>query len=208
MRSLTALTVIVSVVFLATAAEAAIILPPDSAGWEYTFTNPTADPTWNTTTGLGGIWSAGDAPFGNQSGGDPNFVFDTFWPADGSDGDDLWVRRAIDLSGWMLSSVQWDLGVDNGFKLYANGTLVGSANAEGYTFRWEYPNGQFGPGNSALVAGMNVIAVALEDHGGATAWDMQIRGERGLEAIPEPATLTLFGLGAATIASRRLRKAR
>ena len=45
-------------------------------------------------------------------------------------------------------------------------------NAEEYTFRWEY-SGDFG---AALVPGVNVIAVALEDHGGATAFDMEITG--------------------------------
>lgn len=83
-------------------------------------------------------------------------------------GDDLWVRTAVDLTGIDLSSADWGLGVDNGFKLYANGVLVGSGNAEGYTFRWEYTGG-FG---TALVPATNVIAVALEDHGGATAFDM------------------------------------
>lgn len=86
------------------------------------------------------------------------------------DGDDLWVRRTIDLTGVDLSQVSWGLGVDNGFKLYANGTLIDAQNAGGGTHRWEYTGG-FG---GALVSGVNVIAVALEDHGGATAFDMEI----------------------------------
>ena len=45
---------------------------------------------------------------------------------------------------------------------------VASDNAEGFTFRWEY-SGTF----PSLNAGTNVIAVALEDHGGATAFDME-----------------------------------
>jgi hypothetical protein len=45
----------------------AVTLLPPGHTWEYTFTNPTADSTWNTTTGLGGIWSAGPAPFGNNT---------------------------------------------------------------------------------------------------------------------------------------------
>jgi hypothetical protein len=159
-------------------AGAPAILAPHS-GWEYTFTNPTGDSSWNTSTGIGGIWSAGTAPFGNNVGGysgDPFGFFDyaTLWPADGTDGDDLWVRTAVDLSCVDLDTLTWNLGADNGFKLYMNGGLVASANAEGYTSQWEYS------GNFASVTvnnGINVIAVALEDHGGLTAFDMQILGQ-------------------------------
>jgi hypothetical protein len=205
MRLVKVSSAVMCVLFVAAHAQAATILPPKD-NWEYTFTDPTGTSTWNTTTDVGGIWSLGQAPFGNQTSGDPNFIENTFWPADIQDGDDLWIRRAVDLTGWGLNSIRWDLGVDNGFKLYANGFLVASDNAEGYTSRWEYPNGTFGLNNSFLVPGINVIAVALEDHGGATAWDMQITGDRMATAVPEPATLTLFGIGLAGLAKRRLRR--
>ncbi len=86
--------------------------------------------------------------------------------------DDLWVRTAIDLSNVDLSSVAWGLGVDNGYKLYANGTFIGIGNAEFYTHRSEY-SGDF---DGVLTQGVNTFAVALEDHGGATAFDMEITG--------------------------------
>ncbi len=159
-------------------AQAAPVTPlPPGHTWEYTFTDPTGDPAWNTTTGG---WATGPAPFGNYG---PCCLFDpgTYWPVDNDDppgppySDDLWVRTAIDLTGVNLSTVLWGLGVDNGFKLYANGVLVGSGNAEGWTYRWEYSGG-FG---GALVPGVNIIAVALDDHGGATAFDMEITGDTG-----------------------------
>jgi hypothetical protein len=116
------------------------------------------------------------------------FDYKTFWAADGADGDDLWVRQAINFTGYDLTTVRWDLGVDNGFKLYANGNFVAGVNEEGYTYRWEY-TGVF----SGLAPGLNVIALALEDHGGLTAFDMQITGTPA--PVSEPATMLLLGFG-------------
>ncbi len=204
-RLLLGFTLAVAALAQSTEVAAAVILSPHST-WEYTFTNPTGDATWNTTTGVAGIWSAGSAPFGNHTGpfgadvaGD--FSFATLWAADGSDGDDLWVRKSVDLTGFDLSSVAWDLGVDNGYKLYLNGALVSGANGEGYTFRWEYSGGFAG-----LLPGVNVIGVALEDHGGLTAFDMQITGDAAV--VPEPGTLMLLGnglVGLVSLARRRRR---
>ncbi len=183
-------------------ANAFVILPP-GATWEYTFTDPTADTSWNTTTGG---WTLGAAPFGNQGSGD--FGFNTYWAADGRDGDDLWARVSLDLTLIDLSSLAWDLGVDNGYKLYMNGALVSAANAEGYTNRWEYSGGFGGTANQ----GINVLAVALEDHGGATAFDMQVTGNERLlppkppVAAPAPAVLWLIagGLGLFGLVRRKV----
>jgi hypothetical protein len=144
--------------------------------WEYTFADPTGDPTWNTSTSNSLFPSLGLAPFGNNIGGgwDPDFDYKTLWPADGTDGDDLWVRSALDLSCVDLSTLTWNLGVDNGYKLYLNGNPVAAANGEGYTFKWEY-SGDFS--SVTVNQGMNVIAVALEDHGGLTTFDMEVLGD-------------------------------
>ena len=184
-------------------ATAAVILPPGST-WEYTFTNPTGDASWHTTTGTAG-WLSGPAPFSDDfDAGEFSNVSGTPWVSDGGDtADDLWVRLSVNLTGWDLSSIMFHLGVDNGFKLYANGNLVAEKNEEGYTSRWEYV-GSINPGD--LNSGMNVIAVALEDHGGRTAFDMQLTGERGsVNAVPDGATtalLLLGGIGAAAAARR------
>lgn len=190
--------------FLVAAGEACAdtILAAEST-WEYTATNPTGDSDWNTTTGGG--WATGQAPFGNNIGGsyDANFDYNTYWAADSADGDDLWVRTSIDLTGYDLTSIAWGLGVDNGFKLYLNGNLVASANGEGYTSRWEYG----GSISSAyLVSGVNVVAVALEDHGGLTAFDMQITGTPTVVPLPPSALMgvtLLGGLGLARVLRKR-----
>ncbi len=185
--ALLALVVAITLFAVGIAQAGQIVLPP-GATWEYTFSDPTLDPSWNTTTGG---WATAPAPFGNHLGGfgtDPGFFdYKTWWEADGSDGDDLWVRKSIDLTGFDLNSLAWDLGVDNGFKLYVNGNLVAGDNAEGYTYRWEY-SGTFA--SSLLNPGINVVAVALEDHGGLTAFDMQVTAT----AVPDGgATLALLG---------------
>jgi hypothetical protein len=185
------------------AAHAEVILEPKAAGWEYTFTDPTSDAAWNTMTGLGGPfgWVTGQAPFGNQTTGDPDFIYNTLWAGDTVAGvDDLWVRRTVDLTGWNFDTIRWDLGVDNGFKLYANGVFVAGDTQDGYTFRWEYADQTFGALNAFLVPGMNVIAVAMDDYGVATAFDMEITG------TPEPGSMILLGTGLLGLASAMRRR--
>jgi hypothetical protein len=175
-------------------ADPLIILLP-GAVWNYTFTDPTADSSWNTISGSGGIWNVGAAPFGNCpvagcEGFTSDFDFHTFWPADdtGTLSDDLWVRTSFDVRPSLQDSLFWNLGVDNGFKLFLNGVLLAADNAEGYTQRWEYrgtiPAGLLRPDHQ-------VIALALEDHGGLTAFDMQVT----TAPVPEPSTVLLLGLG-------------
>ena len=169
-----------------------LLLPPGSI-WEYTSVDPTTGgPGWMTTSGG---WQTGLAPFGNDTSPVGN------WPGRQTDwaaNTHLWVRTTFDASSIDLNSVAWALGVDNGFDLFLNGAHVAGGNAEGYTFQWEY-GGAFASG--LLNGGTNYIAVALEDHGGLTAFDMQVTGN----AVPEPASLLLLGSGTLLIA-RRLRR--
>jgi len=67
----------------ANAATSAIL--PAGHTWEYTFTDPTGDSSWTTTSGTGtGGWTTGLAPFGN---GGPGTLLDpgTNWPVGTSD---------------------------------------------------------------------------------------------------------------------------
>ena len=189
---------------LALKAQIVPVLAPGSS-WEYTTQNPTGSASWATSTGGG--WSVGLAPFGNANYNDPNFFPNSPWAANGSTADDLWVRKAINLSSYNLNSINWGLGVDNGYKLYLNGTLISAGFAEGYTYRWEY-TGAFA--SNLLVSGINYVALALNDTGGYTAFDMQVTGTRlPVAAVPEPATYGLLGAAslAALVAVRRRRVA-
>lgn len=170
-----------------------LLLSPGSS-WEYTFSDPSGNPDWQTFGGVDTVtWFTGQAPFGNFFG-DADFSPNTYWPESTTRGDDLWVRTHLDLTGLNLDAIIWELGVDNGFTLYFNGALQGAANAEGFASRWEYNGDLFG-----ATPGLNAIALALEDHGGLTAFDMQVTGVEfchPMTPVPEPST---YGLGAAAV---------
>jgi hypothetical protein len=182
-----------------------IVLPPGSV-WQYTTCDPTGDDSWSTSIGPTGTgpcdWKEALAPIGGK---DPAWDEDSswspfFWPPasevwhpDGEipDGDDFWVRIAVDLLGYDLHKLFWVLGVDNGYKLFFNGHQISEGQAEGFTYRWEY-FGDFPGGPTALRVGPDIIALALEDHGGLTAFDFSVQ-------VPEPATLGLLGIGLAAV---------
>ena len=145
-----------------------VILAPGST-WEYTFDDPGPNLSWTVETGG---WSTGPAPFSNAVGG--LFAQRTEWPAEDPFDftDDLWVRTTFDLTGISdLSSIAWDIAIDNGFTLYLNGELVAAQNKEGDAHWWDY-SGVFD--QALLEPGENRIALALEDHGGGTAFDFQV----------------------------------
>lgn len=132
-------------------------------------------------------WFTGAAPFGNTAGGD--FGANTQWDVDY----DPLLRTSITLLSPAQQTVY--LGVDNGFVMYVNGVQVASANAGGFTSRWEYI---FTIPADRFVAGTNTIAIALDDYGGLTAFDMMIEGP-----VPAPGALALMGV--AGLAARRRR---
>jgi hypothetical protein len=198
---------------LLSAGVAQTLLPP-GASWEYTFAAPGTG--WQTGAAAGVAWSTGHAPFSNcgplgdvdcaAQGWPATFDANTRWPADtsGSPDDDLWVRTQVDLTGRDLGTLQaqWALGVDNGYKLYVNGTLLSQGYAEGFTDRWEYSGTV--PA-SLLSPTLNWIAVALADGGGLTAFDMTL--VTGQPPIPEPHTWALMLAATAAVSAVVRRKA-
>ncbi len=165
----------------AVSAVAVTILPPGSA--------------WDYSTDGGATWNGPSlAPFGNTSGGD--FGANTYWAA----GTPMSVRTTVNLAGYDLSSIGYDLGVDNGFDLFVNGNHVAGDNAEGFTFRWEYSGAI---PQSALLAGANLVEVVLEDHGGLTAFDMQITGDARVPDGGATLSLLVIGFSGLAFAARR-----
>jgi hypothetical protein len=190
LRNMIAAAGLAAAAFTATPASAVTVtvMAPGSS-WFYTFTDPTANPSWTTDFPTLG-WSTGNAPFGNVATGDFGYASGgTFWPAGTVQGVyDLWVGRVVDFSAVIASTAQWFIGVDNGYRMFVNGTQLSVQDAGGYTHRWEYSGGFAG----LLNPGLNYIALELDDYGGLTAFDMQITA---LIPLPGAVWLLLSGLG-------------
>lgn len=178
-------------------AQAATVMAPGSP-WFYTDSNPTAIVNW--TTAFPGLpWNRGNAPFSNVTSGD--FRYDTggtFWPSGSAfNRGDLWIGTVVDFTGFDRSTALWQLGVANGFTLYVNGMLIAGDLQDGFTSRWEY-SGSF----PALNPGLNFIALALDDFGGSTAFDMQITARSTVIPLPAAGWMLLGGLGLLALQGR------
>ena len=125
-------------------------------------------------------WFDGQAIFGNTDSLAPR---NTQWDVNY----DPFLRKKINLATDM-TNVVLSVAVDNGFILYIDEVEVASANAGGFTEYWEYTFNL-----SDLSAGEHQLAIALDDYGGLTTFDMMLEGE----AVPEPATMAVLGLGVA-----------
>lgn len=229
-----------AVAIFAAPASAITIFVDQNAQWRYV--NATAATTqavpanWFDYAFNDSGWSLGNAPFtnnpnnpGSSFGGDLGNAGGPWGgvappiPSTGTQWDvpnDPYLRVYFNLPSPQALTV-W-LAVDNGVNsMYINGVsgLTSAINAEGQGFRWE---NVFDIGSQYTFAGLNVLALQLEDHGGATAFDLVITSDDtaqnpiftngppptqpGSTGVPEPLTLSLFGAGLAGAAALRRRR--
>jgi hypothetical protein len=97
------------------------------------------------------------------------------------------------------SNLHIDLGVDNGLLVWLNGQYIFGAQAPGGSSLGEYDIDL-----SGLAAGTYSLQILREDHGGATGFDISADATA---AVPEPLTLSLFGIGLLSLGLIRRRSA-
>ena len=99
-----------------------------------------------------------------------------------------------------LTNLHIDLGVDNGILVWLNGNYIFGAQAPGGSFLNEYDIDL-----ANLAAGTHRLQILREDHGGATGYNIRADAVT-VTAVPEPATLSLLGLGLLSLGFVRRRK--
>lgn len=184
----------------------------DDSGW-YSGVAPFSSGPTSSTFGAdlanaGGPYASGVAP------AIPSTY--TYWAPDA----DPYLRLEFNLAAKTDLTI-W-LAIDNGINsIYMNGveaTGTGTINAEGQAFRWE---NVFDISADYTVVGTNVLALQLEDHGGATAFALVVSGNDSAVntplttnpppeiSVPAPGAVLLLGLGVAGIGGMgRMRRRR
>jgi hypothetical protein len=224
-------------------ASALTIYLPENATYRYinanTSTVTSVPANWFMPGFDDSTWSSAAGPFANQSSGtifnfpnsgapyapDPQPVFpvSTIWSVNF----DPQIRTTFTLPGPTALTL-W-LAVDNGVGpfpvvpgapgIWLNGVAAtGATNAEGNAFRWEHV---FDVPAVYTFAGLNTLALQLEDHGGLTGYALVITGDdantnppittnpppqQPPTRTPEPETLAMLGIGLLGLAATRRRR--
>lgn len=169
---------------------------PENAEYRYVNATPSTMVTlvpddWFTVGFDDSTWSMGEGNFGGSFGADlsnntgpdtpesPGYPNATAWSVH----HDPYLRTTFELDSPQDLTL-W-LAVDNGvYSIFLNGVqATGAVNFEGAAFRWEHV---FDIDSSLTVAGTNLVALQLEDHGGATGFAMVITSDNAV--VEEPFT--------------------
>lgn len=100
-----------------------------------------------------------------------------------------------------LSNIHIDIGVDNGLLVWLNGHYIFGAQAPGVSSLGEYDIDL-----SGLTAGNYSLQILREDHGGGTGFHILADAVTATVPVPEPMTLSLFGLGLLSLGLIRRRR--
>ncbi len=132
------------------------------AVWRYTTKNPAAD--WTKAGFDDSGWKSGKSGFGTA--GTPGAVIGTTW-----DGDDVWLRREIDLPERKYGDLQLWVHHDEDAEVYVNGVLA--LRVPGYATGYEaLPMTK--AGRDALKPGKNTVAVHCHQTKGGQYIDVGI----------------------------------
>jgi len=156
--------------------------------------NPLAEPTFFTPE-FGADWLNGDYTGGTWAS---SLNIPNNWAVNSE------VAIVYDFDLLELTDIHIDFGVDNGIYVWLDGTYVFGAMAPGGASINEYDLDL-----TALSAGSHSLQILLEDHGGATGYQIAVDAvtSTAVVPVPEPGSMGLIGLGLlGLMGSRRLRR--
>ena len=155
------------------------------------------DAMWTVTGGTSNLTTGVSykAAFGYSS--DSLYSYNTYWaPGSGAVPSYLNISTTIDLSGYDLPTVQYSFAIDNDATIYVNGMQIAHLIHEGAA-SWT----SFATLTNAT-SGLNQIDVVAVDRGGASFFDLTVRGT---QHVPDAGS-TLIMLGASLLGLVGLRR--